>query len=310
MDLPKVVAKPEEKLDLPVVVVAGGAGFIGSFLCGELLTKNLRVICVDSLKTGRRENIAHFFSLPGFQFIEHDITQNLPPDIPPAEYIFDLTGTGDKKNLSDFADRFGAKLVVTAALGQNFSHLPSSAVVVRLADIFGPGMRFNDGQILSRLAGEILEGDKVRLPGDGLVELRPTFISDAVAALLKAMFRPDTNGKTFTVVNPIGVTALSFVHKFQELFPVGKQLNFTDLRETNAPTNISWEASRTKDELGWQPEVDYETGIKKLWENRSKRVTAEDKNADTPVTVKTGPDNDQKVAALAVLPPGKEKRKY
>lgn len=59
------------------VLVTGGAGFIGSHLCEYLLEKGNRVLCVDNLFTGSKENIAHLFHHPDFKFIPHDIIHPL-----------------------------------------------------------------------------------------------------------------------------------------------------------------------------------------------------------------------------------------
>lgn len=58
-------------------LVAGGAGFIGSHLCDLLLKHGFEVICVDSLITGSRRNIAHLLSQRGFAFQHADITEPL-----------------------------------------------------------------------------------------------------------------------------------------------------------------------------------------------------------------------------------------
>jgi nucleoside-diphosphate-sugar epimerase len=55
------------------VLLAGGAGFIGSHLCDRLLDRGDEVVCVDNLITGRTENIAHLIGRSGFSFIEADI---------------------------------------------------------------------------------------------------------------------------------------------------------------------------------------------------------------------------------------------
>jgi UDP-N-acetylglucosamine 4-epimerase len=55
------------------IVVTGGAGFIGSNLCEELLKRNNAVICLDNFSTGKKENIAEFLSDPSFTLMEGDI---------------------------------------------------------------------------------------------------------------------------------------------------------------------------------------------------------------------------------------------
>jgi len=56
------------------VLVAGGAGFLGSHLCERLLAEGHEVLCVDNFYTGRRENIAHLLDNKNFEIIRHDIT--------------------------------------------------------------------------------------------------------------------------------------------------------------------------------------------------------------------------------------------
>ncbi len=56
------------------VLVTGGAGFIGSFLCDQLLKSGARVICVDNFITGHIRNIESLLRNPDFQFIKLDIS--------------------------------------------------------------------------------------------------------------------------------------------------------------------------------------------------------------------------------------------
>lgn len=55
------------------ILVTGGAGFIGSNLCENLLDKNYEVVCLDNFSTGKRENIKGFLDNPSFILIEGDI---------------------------------------------------------------------------------------------------------------------------------------------------------------------------------------------------------------------------------------------
>ena len=56
------------------VLVSGGAGFIGSHLCGRLLEAGNEVICLDNLFTGRLDNVQLYTKNPKFEFIRHDVT--------------------------------------------------------------------------------------------------------------------------------------------------------------------------------------------------------------------------------------------
>lgn len=71
---------------LRTVLVAGGAGFLGSHLCERLRRENCEVFCVDSLITGRLDNLDALSSDPNFHFIEADIVDSLPNSILSRSY--------------------------------------------------------------------------------------------------------------------------------------------------------------------------------------------------------------------------------
>ena len=56
-----------------VILITGGAGFLGSHLCERLLNQGHEVLCLDNFFTGRRKNVAHLAENPNFELIRHDV---------------------------------------------------------------------------------------------------------------------------------------------------------------------------------------------------------------------------------------------
>jgi UDP-glucuronate decarboxylase len=108
------------------VLVTGGAGFLGSHLCGHLLAQGNDVLCVDNYFTGRKDNIAHLHSNPHFEAMRHDVTfplyvevdeiYNLACPASPVHYQFDPVQTTKTSvigaiNMLGLAKRVGAKIL-------------------------------------------------------------------------------------------------------------------------------------------------------------------------------------------------------
>lgn len=85
------------------ILVTGGAGFLGSYLCERLLEQGAEVLCVDNYFTGRRANIRHLLDHPSFDLERHDVTfplyvevdeiYNLACPASPVHYQFDPVQT-------------------------------------------------------------------------------------------------------------------------------------------------------------------------------------------------------------------------
>jgi UDP-glucuronate decarboxylase len=56
------------------ILVTGGAGFVGSYLCEFLLEKGNEVVCLDNFFTGKKEKIIHLLDNPYFELVRHDVT--------------------------------------------------------------------------------------------------------------------------------------------------------------------------------------------------------------------------------------------
>jgi UDP-glucuronate decarboxylase len=114
---------------VPRILVTGGAGFIGSFLCERLLDTGAEVLCVDNFFTGRRTNVAHLLDNPRFEVMRHDVTvplfvevdqiYNLACPASPVHYQFDPVQTTKTSvhgaiNMLGLATRTRAKILQAA----------------------------------------------------------------------------------------------------------------------------------------------------------------------------------------------------
>jgi dTDP-glucose 4,6-dehydratase len=62
------------------IVVAGGAGFLGSHLCDYLIARCDSVVCLDDLSTGSRDNVAHLLDSPRFSLVVGDVSEKVELD--------------------------------------------------------------------------------------------------------------------------------------------------------------------------------------------------------------------------------------
>jgi len=119
-----------------IVLVTGGAGFIGSNLCDRLIAEGARVTCVDNFQTGRAENLRHLERDSRFEFVEHDVIDHLPLWLrggrtkfthiyhlacaaSPPHYQADpehtlMTNVAGTRNLLRLAEETGARLLLSS----------------------------------------------------------------------------------------------------------------------------------------------------------------------------------------------------
>jgi dTDP-glucose 4,6-dehydratase len=113
------------------VLVAGGAGFVGSHLCDRLMDRGDEVVCVDDLSTGRPQNLAHLDGRSGFTFVNADVSRDVPVDVP-VDAVCNLAspasppaflerplatlavGSEGTRRLLDVAERSGARFLLAS----------------------------------------------------------------------------------------------------------------------------------------------------------------------------------------------------
>jgi dTDP-glucose 4,6-dehydratase/UDP-glucuronate decarboxylase len=81
------------------VLVAGGAGFIGSHVCDELIVRGHRVVCLDNFVTGHRDNVDHLRAVDGFSVIDCDVSHAPQVD---ADLILHLASPASPVHYKEF----------------------------------------------------------------------------------------------------------------------------------------------------------------------------------------------------------------
>lgn len=82
------------------VLVTGGAGFLGSHLCEQLLSEGKKVICLDDISSGQRENIEPYLNNPQFEFLQQDV--RLPGSLPAVDSIYHLASRASPEDFTKF----------------------------------------------------------------------------------------------------------------------------------------------------------------------------------------------------------------
>jgi len=143
------------------ILIAGGAGFIGSHLCDELV-KNNKVICVDDFITGSERNIDHLLANPDFIFINHDLSKPLDLEAIPElkKFKVEFQGLQEIYNLACpmsprrflenrlatlLANSYVVKNLLDMAVKYNSKFLQfSSSVVYGPRQVDNPGLKVSE----------------------------------------------------------------------------------------------------------------------------------------------------------------------
>ncbi len=149
-------------------LVAGGSGFVGGHLCRRLLDDGHLVTCLDSLLTGRRENVADLIGREGFSFVEADVIEitaaalaGEPPDVilhlasPASPVDYDrypletlAVNSRGTWRLLEIAEAAGARLVYVStseAYGDPLVH-PQPETYWGNVDPVGPRSCYDEGK--------------------------------------------------------------------------------------------------------------------------------------------------------------------
>ncbi|WP_420839826.1 UDP-glucuronic acid decarboxylase family protein [Allorhizobium sonneratiae] len=297
------------------ILVAGGAGFLGSHLCGRLLSEGHEVICLDNLHTGSTQNLRSFIDQPRFQMMQADVGEPLPGlrvdriynlacPASPQHYQSDPIATMKTNvfgaiNLLDLAVKCGARILqasTSEVYGEPLVHPQPEdyrgnvsitgiracydegkraaetlfydyhrmhGVDIRVARIFntyGPGMRADDGRVVSNFVVQALKGEPLTIYGDGSQTRSFCYRDDLVLGLLALMETPEAEATPINLGNPGEFTVRELAELVLELTGSASRLDFLPLPQDD-PTQRRPDISLAQSVLKWQPRIALRDGL-------------------------------------------------
>jgi UDP-glucuronate decarboxylase len=304
------------------ILITGGAGFLGSHLCDHYIDAGWKVVCVDNLSTGDKQNIKHLLKNPNFKFYEHDICQPLPakmiagsievvanlasPASPPHYQRLALetlaVGAQGTVNALEVARSKKARFFQASTSevygdpevhpqpesykGSVNSYGPRSmydeskrfaeaviyvyrqkygldTAIARFFNTYGPRMDPNDGRVVSNFVVQALQGKPLTVYGKGQQTRSFCYVDDLVKGIA-ALIDSNCEGP-MNLGNPKEFTILELAQMVQKLLGNKGGIVYEPLPGDD-PTQRKPVIDLAKKELGWEPKIGLEDGLKKTIE--------------------------------------------
>jgi dTDP-glucose 4,6-dehydratase len=131
--------------------------------------------------------------------------------------------------------------------------------IVRIFNTYGPRMRLKDGRVVPEFISEALSQEPLTVFGDGSQTRSFCYVSD----LIDGIFRLALNDyhEPVNIGNPREMTILNFANKILEITGAKSQI-ITKPLPVDDPRVRQPDITRARKLLGWEPKVDFESGIR------------------------------------------------
>lgn len=186
-----------------------------------------------------------------------------PLEHPQRESYWGNVNPNGPRSCYDESKRFGEALCA-----QHVRSYGLDARIVRIFNTYGPHSRIDDGRVVPNFVGQALRGEPITVYGDGSQTRSFCYVSDLVAGLQAVMFAPGKQGDVFNLGNPREQTIREFaetvVQICGELAGSGGATPHIAWRDlpVDDPTRRRPDITKARGELGWEPRVPLEVGLR------------------------------------------------
>lgn len=133
--------------------------------------------------------------------------------------------------------------------------------IVRIFNTYGPGMKSDDGRVVSNFITQALKNKPITVYGDGSQSRSFCYISDMIEGIKRAMFYEKTKGQVINLGNSEEFTIIELAHLVCKLTNSKSEIVFQNLPEDD-PYRRDPDISKAERLLNWKPYVDLEYGLK------------------------------------------------
>ena len=134
--------------------------------------------------------------------------------------------------------------------------------VMRIFNTYGPRMNTNDGRVVSNFIVQALRGEDITIFGDGMQTRSFCYVDDLIDGMIRFMNSKEEFIGPVNIGNPSEFTMLELAEKIVSLTGSKSRLIFKPLPEDD-PMQRQPDISLAKRELGWEPKIDLEEGLKR-----------------------------------------------
>ena len=157
-----------------------------------------------------------------------------------------------------------AKRFSEALVHEYYQQYQLDARIVRLGNLYGPRQNLDSGEDVARLFKAAINRQPLVVSGQGLKAIYPTYVTDLIYGLTKAMFSQSSAGQIYTLINPQKTTVLNFANLLKTALDAEElTVEFSSEATDLDPLALSKAVLDSQADLGWQPKVAVEAGIAK-----------------------------------------------